>query len=354
MNRRSYTPIPLSLEERPSWWLCRPQEIIDLCRSVKKASAEIIAETPGNYPVYALFYGDFSDQPPQSNWSAASNRQSLNAYWSREGKAQTICFAAGTHGAEAESVVAAMNLIKMLETGEDFRGKSDPELLELIRQYRLIIVPCLNMDGRAISPDHLRKAEYSDFRKISQGVWADGSEIGWLGSKEYFPLPLEKVSYPGGYPNADGFNIMHDACPGNVRTAEARGFLKMIERHQVDFLLHGHSCEGGPLVLLPSLFNYPCHVKRGEELANLIHHDFYTAGLEETPLTEPLRSTDCTVNLNTMATLASGALALTLECSVSRHFTFEELIEPNFIMLKRVLKSGLEKPLCDRRQIVGK
>jgi len=37
------------------------------------------------------------------------------------------------------------------------------------------------------------------------GLW----QRNWRGSKEYFPLPLAKVSYPGGYPNADGFNIMH-------------------------------------------------------------------------------------------------------------------------------------------------
>ena len=55
------------------------------------------------------------------------------------------------------------------------------------------------------------------------GYHKDGSLIGWRGSKEYFPLPIDRVSFPGGYPNADGVNIMHDATPGDIRSEEAKG-----------------------------------------------------------------------------------------------------------------------------------
>ena len=353
MDRRRFEPLDLGLEPRPEWWLVRPEEIISVCRSVKRGRAEVIAETPGGFPVYAVFYGDFDDEPPRSNWSASSNPESLPAYWAREGLPQTVLFNAGTHGAEAESVAAAVNLIRMLETGRDCRGRTDGELLDLIGKYRLIVIPCLNMDGRSIAPDHLRKASFHDFRLASQGAWADGSLIGWLGSKSYFPLPLDRVSFPGGYPNADGFNIMHDACPGHIRTAEAKAFLRLIERHRVDFLLHGHSCEGGPTVLVPSLFNYPCHVKRGIDLLVEIYNDFHASGLAEKALPGIPEASGCTVNLNTLASLASGALTLTLECCVSKNFTFDELMEPNFIMLKRVLRSGLELPFTDRRKIAG-
>ena len=211
-----FKPIELpGLEPRPDFWKVRPQEIIDICeRATKCSRREIIAHTPLGYPVYALFYGDFHDAPPQTNWSAGASSTTWKNYMGNPPPAkQTFLLLAGVHGAEPECVAGTMNLIQELETGRDFRGKTHRELTDLIAKYRFIIVPCANMDGRAISPDHLRGVAWHDFRAASQGTWKDGSLVGWRGSKSWFPLPLDKVSYPGGYPNADGYNIMHDATP---------------------------------------------------------------------------------------------------------------------------------------------
>ena len=220
-----FKPIEIpGLAPRPDFWKVRPQEIMDLCaRATKCSRKEVIAHTPLGYPVYALFYGDFNDAPPQTNWSAGSSSTTWKNYMGNPPPAkQTFLFVAGIHGAEPECVAGAMNLIQLLETGADFRGRANPALLDLISKYRFIVVPCANMDGRAISPDHLHGLGWHDFRAASQGTWKDGSLIGWRGSKSWFPLPLDKVGYPGGYPNADGFNIMHDAAPGHIRTAEGR------------------------------------------------------------------------------------------------------------------------------------
>ena len=345
------------LEPRPDWWRVRPEEIADLCSSVRRGRAEKIADSSLGYPVCAVIYNDYEDAPPQTNWSAGS-ASGKPACYAPEGKPQTVLFCAGIHGAEAESVAAMVNLIRMFETGADFRGKSDPELMELASHYRLVIVPCVNMDGRAISPDHLRRASLDQFNLASQGLWADGSVISWLGSKEHFPLPLDRVQFPGGYPNAEGFNIMHDACAGNLRTAEAAGLLKFVERYRVDCALNGHSCSYPPSVLAPSLLNYEPHIRRGTELACAVNRQYFEAGLRPNPAAvEPKQFS---LNLNTQMALASGALALTLECNVSSFYrgelaciqTFDEMIEPNYILLKETLKSGLEAPLSDRAQLL--
>ena len=68
-----------------------------------------------------------------------------------------------------------------------------------------------------------------------------------------------------------------------------------------------------------------------------------------------------TINLNTVLALASGAIALTLECSVSfdrpikpprvkptRTYTFDELMEPVFVALREYLADGLERPFVVR------
>ena len=358
-----FKPIELpGLEPRPDFWKVRPQEIIDICeRATKCSRKEIIAHTPLGYPVYALFYGDFPDAPPQTNWSAGASSTTWKNYMGNPPPAkQTFLLLAGVHGAEPECVAGAMNLIQELETGRDFRGKTHRELTDLIAKYRFIIVPCANMDGRAISPDHLRGVAWHDFRAASQGTWKDGSLVGWRGSKSWFPLPLDKVSYPGGYPNADGYNIMHDATPGDIRTAEARGILNLVARWRVDAVLNGHSYEYAPSAITPSAVDLPAKVERVNAISDRINAAIHAAGLRAGKIGAN-RTPTSTINLNTVLALASGALTLTLECSVSfdrpikppnvkptRTYTFDELMEPLFIAVREYLADGLDRPFLVR------
>ena len=358
-----FKPIELpGLEPRPDFWKVRPQEIIDICeRATKCSRREIIAHTPLGYPVYALFYGDFPDAPPQTNWSAGASSTTWKNYMGNPPAAkQTFLLLAGVHGAEPECVAGTMNLIQELETGRDFRGKTHRELTDLIAKYRFIIVPCANMDGRAISPDHLRGVVWHDFRAASQGMWKDGSLVGWRGSKSWFPLPLDKVSYPGGYPNADGYNIMHDATPGDIRTAEARGILNLVARWRVDAVLNGHSYEHALSAITPSAVDLPAKVERVNAISDRINAAIHAAGLRAGKIGAN-RTPTSTINLNTVLALASGALTLTLECSVSfdrpikppkvkptRTYTFDELMEPLFIAVREYLADGLNRPFLVR------
>ena len=358
-----FKPIEIAdLEPRPGFWKVRLQEIIDICeRATKCSRKEVIARTPLGYPVYALFYGDFNDAPPQTNWSAGSSSTTWKNYMGNPPPAkQTFLLLTGVHGAEPECVAGAMNLIHELETGRDFRGVAHKELVDLVSKYRLIVVPCANMDGRAISPDHLRGAGWRDFRTASQGAWKDGSLVGWRGSKSWFPLPIDRVSYPGGYPNADGYNIMHDATPGDIRTAEARALLKLAARWRVDAVLNGHSYEYAPSAIVPSAIDIPAKAARANAISDRINAAIHAAGLTPTPQ-RTNRAMGERIDLNTVLALASGALALTLECSVSfdkplkspdkkptRTYSFDELMEPLFIALREYLADGLDRPFLVR------
>ena len=367
VNPTRFPPFAIpGLEPRPDFWKVRPHEIVELCEGAAKcARKEVICHTPLGYPVHALFYGDFGDPPPQTNWSAGQASTTYRNYYGRkQGGVQTFLFIAGVHGAEPETVAGAVNLIRMLETGSDFRGCSDSALLDLAGKYRLIVVPCVNMDGRAISPDHLRGIDWVTFRKVSQGTWKDGSLVGWRGSKSWFPLPLDKVSYPGGYPNADGYNIMHDATPGDIRTEEAKALLRLAARWRVDAVLNGHSYEFAPSVLPPSAIDYPERLARAREIRYRCNLALHEAGLREVAPKQPAEDAPSKpgINLNNMFAFASGALALTLENSVSydfpdkpgakrkptRTYTFDELVETTYVTLKAFLASGLEKPFVDR------
>lgn len=332
---------------RPAWWLCRPEEIADICLNVKKGRCEVIGQTAAGFPLFAVFYGQFDDRPRQSSWSAAASSDDFESYYGKPEK-QTIIWATGFHGAEPEGVVATLNMIQLLETGKDLRGRSYPKLLELIPQFRIVFLPCVNMDGRAISQDHLQGTDKLSFRKACQGEWPDGRPIEWRESKRYFPLPLDRVKHPGGYPNADGFNIMHDATPGNIRTPEARAMLALIERYAADFFFNGHSCEGKPFMIMPSEIDYQAHVERGLELADAVNARLVEAGLRSgMPKKAPTR----TFCFNNLVPLTSGGMAMANELN-SWADSFDDMIEPNFIIMEVILESALEKPLADRAALL--
>lgn len=143
---------------------------------------------------------------------------------------------------------------------------------------------------------------------------------------------------------------MHDACPGHIRTAEAKALLRLIERYSADFVLNAHSCEGEPVLLPPSEFNYLSHVGRGLRAYSAVNRALFEAGLRKTPAGEgkPGRQ----VNLNNLFTLASGALALTLECTVSGGLSFEQMLDVNFVTFETLLESGLADPFVKRETLL--
>ena len=342
------------LEPRPEFWKVRTAEIMSICESVEVGRSEKIATTPLGYPVYAVFYGDFSEEAPQSNWSAGNSSNKSSSYLGDvSSRPQTIMFAAGIHGSEPESVAAAVNMISLLETGKDLKGETDEDFLQLASQYRLIILPCVNMDGRSISPDHFRGQPYEVFRACSQGVWKDGSLVGWRGSKEHFPLPLDEVAYPGGYPNGDGYNIQHDVTPGDMRTQEAKAICRLMARWRVDCFLNGHSCEYEPFIVQPSYVDDKQNYERASELFELLNAEFRQAGLTSKVRKNTGRNT---LNLTNLVTWCSGGVGLTLECyhgcytksGKIHEYTFGQLMAPAFISLKTIMKEGLVEPLAPR------
>lgn len=343
------------LEPAPEFWQVRPSQIIDLCENVSVGKSEIIARTPAGFPVYAYFYGQFNEPAPQTNWSAGNSSSAISAYLGEEEHPQTVMLLAGVHGGEPEAVAASMNMIKMLETGKDFRGQTDTTFLNLASKYRLIIIPCANMDGRAVCPDHLIGQPFEVFRAVCQGTWKDGSLVGWKDSKRYFPLPIDKVSFPGGYPNSEGYNIQHDMTPGDMRTEEAKAICRLMARWKVDIMLNAHSCENNPHMFAPSTIDTQRHFERGCRIAQKVNSQLWDMGLLIHERHLNLRRSE-TLNLSSVVNWCSGGFGITLECSSSYDdihnpkikYTFEQLMEPVFVSMKVIMEDGLESPLAER------
>lgn len=211
------------------------------------------------------------------------------------------------------------------------------------------------MDGRAICPDHLSGQPFEVFRAVCQGTWKDGTLVGWKDSKRYFPLPIDKVSFPGGYPNSEGYNIQHDVAPGDMKTEEAKAICRLLARWRVDIMLNAHSCENNPHMFTPSIIDTQRHFDRGCRIAQKVNSQLWDMGLliHERHLT--IRRSE-TLNLSSIVNWCSGGFGITLECSSSYDdihnpkikYTFDQLMEPVFVSMKVIMEDGQESPLAER------
>ena len=337
------------LVERPDWWQVRTDEITAAVKAATKGQVRQIATTAGGFPVWAVAYGPPQATPGTATWGIGSNSRNVASYKTGEDGPQVVVMLCGVHAAEAEAIAGAINMISLLETGKDLRGNERPKLLDLAANYRLVILPCVNMDGRAVSPDHLRGATPEEFRRASQGIWTDGSEIGYPGCKEYAPLPLERVAHPGGYPNSEGYNIQHDCCPGDLRTDEARGLLKLVADEQADLILNMHSHSIGGQILGASLLAYPLHVERIHTYKQRIHDALDAKGLRPGPVHAMHQRGG--VNLNTACVIASGGLTVTFEQSAIADWTFEEALEVHYTVVEAFLEWGSTEPFSPRQPV---
>ena len=236
-----------------------------------------------------------------------------------------------------------------METGVDLRGVARPRLVELVERYRVIMLPCVNMDGRAVSPDHLRGATMEEFRLASQGMWKDGTEIGYPACKQWWPLPMERVGHPGGYHTAEGYNIMHEASPGDIRTAEARALLKLVADEQADLVLHMHSHSIGGQMLGAPLMAYPFHVVRSHQYKERVHDALERAGLRPGPVHAFAQRTG--IGLGASCSMASGALSPIFEQSATAEWTFEESLETFYVTVETFLEQGLSEAFSPRREV---
>ncbi|MEK7412774.1 MAG: M14 family zinc carboxypeptidase [Planctomycetota bacterium] len=301
------------MAQEPAWWRTTIAQIDATVRSVRTGQAEILTQSAGGRPVHMVSYGTPTRHVPTANLSGAIGCNDPRVYKDETNEPQVVMIVAGCHGSEAEATNGALQLIQIMETGRDYAGKDRSALAELARGYRLIIIPALNPDGRARTPASMIGVAEAEALRINQGVWKDGRSIGYPACKRYQPLDPKAVSFLGGYPNDDGYNIMHDATPGDIRTAEATALLKLVAREGADLALHMHSHPTPSTILPPCHGMFDLHRKRILAYRERLSQFYTERGLASDPrmamASNPAATWLCPANLATMTSLASGALS---------------------------------------------
>ncbi len=232
-------------EQIPAYWITALEDISRfLDKTVRKGAVETIGVSAGGREIVAVCYGTPRGANGTTTFSGSVGCNNVPAYFGPNADSKVYMGVGGIHGSEYEGIVGLINLIAVLETGCDLKGRPWPQITTAIHGLdRIVIIPVLNVDGRARIPVRMeihRGEDESVHSYLTNGAWADGSCIGWPACKQFIPLDHALTQFPGGYPNDAGVNIQHDDFMGNPQP-ETRALFALTARERPDLMLNLHT-----------------------------------------------------------------------------------------------------------------
>jgi hypothetical protein len=238
-----------SQAETPVFWKGRLEDVESAVAAVRRGASEIITRSPGGRPVYRVAYGRRLDFQRQANYNSAAGAGDPRHYARKPEKAPPVVLLVGPpHGQEMEGIVGLVNLLRVAETGKDWRGREWPGLRRNLDRCRVLIVPVSNPDGRARCPyDSFVGVPVEEMTRIGQGTRPDGALWGWPGVKQRHPMPRD-AGLLGAYFNDDGINLMHDEFFAPM-AAETKALLDLAREEAPDYILNLHSHGSRPEIL---------------------------------------------------------------------------------------------------------
>ena len=303
----------------PDFWVGSVDEVYRfLDQRVRKGAVERYGTTAGGRPMRVALYGQPRNAKGTTTYSGSLGFGDVRAYLGPD-HARKVYMAIGcVHGGEIEGVVGLVNLISVLETGSDLRGKPWPKITAAAAQLdRILLIPITNVDGRARVPFRMlrnwdRNTDVQEY--FNTGGWKGGKIIGWPTCKQFIPLDFSKVGFPGGYPNDAGVNIQHDDF-FNHPQPETRALFELTARERPDLILNMHT--GGAFTMVLHELIEPSLNAAWDGLYRRVHTALTLAKLrgsdDVTREADPSRERQGVFNLSTALNMNSGALAILIE-----------------------------------------
>ena len=237
----------------PPFWVGGMDTLKKRLAKVRIGELREIAQSPGNRAMHVVSYGKREDVGHKANFNSAVGGRLASAYMDKQARQRpVILFVGPVHGHEVEGLTGLVNLIKIMETGQDLRAKQYRELRALGRRCRLLIIPAGNPDGIArMEPRALQGMGLADVRFWGQGTWKDNSFCGWPESKRQHPMQGSNVGFLGCYFNDEGINPMHDEF-FQPMGPEAPAILSLAREEGPDLAVSLHSHSSKPALLKPA------------------------------------------------------------------------------------------------------
>jgi Zinc carboxypeptidase len=333
-------------EDIPAFWLSTVDEVTTfLDENVKKGQIEVIGTSAGGRPVRAVVYGQPRQGKGTTTFSGSLGFRDVGAYRGPDHEKTVYMGMSAVHGGEFEGIVGTVNLISVLETGKDLRGKEWPEIGEIVAKLdRLILIPMVNPDGRARIPLRMEAYHDTDFtvhEYLNTGGDAEGKITGWPQIKEFIPMDFSLPGFPGGYPNDAGVNIQHDDFLGK-RQPETQALFDLAEREKPDLIINMHT--GATYMQLHRPLGEPVLYPVFDSLYSYVHKELAISGLQGTK--DPKVAANSSrirmgaYNLDGALNLHCGALSVVVE-SPSHSFSGKYNGEIAFLTPDMLLDSQL-------------
>jgi hypothetical protein len=255
VDRMTYAQAKARIPNRPlpDFWIGDVKGLPSRFEHLERGKLTVLATTPGGRPVLMVTYGDREPAAHKANFNSAIGGQDPTAYMDKAArKKPVILFLGPVHGHEVEGLTGLVNLVQIMETGEDLRGKTQDKLRQLGDQCRLLIIPAGNPDGTArFEPRSLQGMGDDDVRFWGQGTWTDDTFCDWPQCKRQHPMVGDNVRFLGCYFNDRGINPMHDEFFAPMGP-ESAAFLKVAREEGPDLVVSLHGHESKPAVLRPA------------------------------------------------------------------------------------------------------
>jgi len=336
--------------ELPDFWAGTPDAVEAALRKVSRGEVTTLAQSPGGRSLHLVAYGPREQSQRLANYGSAVAAREPSAYADKAARQRPVVLLVGpVHGQETEGLTGLVNLIAVMETGRDLRGRDQAALRDLGERCRLLIIPVGNPDGLArFEPQSLQGMTSADLRFWGQGTWSDGSECGWPQCKRLHPMVGERVGFLGCYFDDAGVNPMHDEFTAPLGP-EAPAILRVAREEGPDLAVSLHSHEASPALLRTAFAPLEMQAKvrslAEEYYALLVQRGLPHGGL----FTPQAEDKEHSASLNLVSALhhVSGATSFTFECphglsdEKSCHVDLEQTLDIQLALYEAMLRCAL-------------
>lgn len=352
VERMTYEQAKQRVPDRqiPEFWIGDVKGLPARFAKLAEGKVTTIATSPGGRPVHLIEYGRAEKLESKANFNSAIGAREPSAYMDKTARERpVILFVGPVHGAEVEGLTGLVNLVSIMETARDLRGRNHAELRVLARQCRLLIIPDGNPDGIArFGPRSLCGMTPNDLKFWGQGTWSDDTFCGWPQSKRQHPMVGDNTGFLGCYFNDNGINPMHDEF-FDPMGPEAPAILTVAREEGPDLAVSLHSHASNPALLRPAYVTTEIQEdvralaqRCYELLANrdLPHGSPFTVKAEGGKNPSPF-------NLTSAIYHVSGANSFTFECphglTEGCQVNFEQILDIQLTLYEAMMRHEIDK-----------
>ena len=341
----------------PLFWKSRLSDIEAAVKEVKKGQARVLTKSAGGRNIFLVTYGEKQNLRSSANYNSAAAGGDPASYAWKDGTQRPVIFLLGpVHGQEFEGIVGLVNLVRIAETGRDYRGREWAELAGNFAKCRVLIVPAANPDGRARCRfDSWVGEDLNINERVGMGTKPDGANYRWPGVKRIHPMRGAPVGTLGAYFNDDGVNLMHDEW-FDPMAPETRAWFKLAREEAPDFIVSLHSHAVDPSVE-PTAYVARATKETMKQFGDRLQKRYADAGLPHRsgggpePKEDGEKFPPPSFNLTSALHHACGAVSFVFECPAGVRtqpypkLTHEQILDIELLMYDELFKFATEHPV---------